>query len=202
MPTSLRPPPTNKPHGFSDEERGFLLTAIVYLGRPKLINKEFQDKFGKTVTKQTLLHMKTDPKNEHIFEEVRRSYERKFSNEYLSSKRRRVAAITEIYEYCMDAGALREAKDCVKTIDDMIENQKNKGTTIFAISQTNQYADITLPEIKAKKLELLKQLEAVKINKGELCDDIRARNEPNGLGRDETVDDSVHSGRTIETSVS
>lgn len=91
------------------------------------------------------------------------------SREYLSSKRRRVGALTEIYEIAMDYKAYKLAKECITAIDDVMENANRRGNlAILQFKQVNHYADMPLSEIKREKLRLLEQLEGVKMISGQI----------------------------------
>jgi hypothetical protein len=148
----------------TDEERSFLLTSLVIVGRPAPIQKMFEDKFGKTISRQYLHQLKTDPKYVGTLQKVRDEYERGMTREYMSSKRRRVAAMTEIYEIAMDYKAYKLAKECITAIDDMMENAQKRGNLqIIQFQQTNQYANMPLDEIRKEKVRLLQEFEHVKM---------------------------------------
>jgi hypothetical protein len=112
--------------------------------------------------------MKNDQRNLPLFDKIQREYERGLSREYMSSKRKRVAALTEIYEIAMEYQAFKLAKECVVAIDDIIENAKTRGNIqIFQFKQVNQYADMPIKEIKKERVRLLKELEHVKMDNGQ-----------------------------------
>jgi hypothetical protein len=99
----------------------------------------------------------------------------------LTSLRRRVDTIADIHEEFMerykrtdDGDDLEKASKQVQVIDDMVNPRK--GMAGFAMNlQINQYSEMPLDEIRAKRLELLKKMEHVKMN---LNKDIEIKAEP------------------------
>ena len=150
----------------------FLLTALVYVGRSRPIIEEFEARFGKTVSKQYLSDLRNDKDNLEVFEEIQKTFEKGMSREYMASKRRRVSAMTEIYEISMEYKAYKLAKECISAIDDMMENTNKGNLAIIQFKQYNQYADMPLKDIRTEKVRLLKMLENAKmINKDSNIED-------------------------------
>lgn len=147
----------------------WLLTGLVYVGRSAPIMQSFEQKFGKTVSKQYLSELRNDPVNRELFEKMANEYEKGMTREYLSSKRKRVNALTEIYEIAMDYKAYKLAKECITAIDEIMENSNRRGNlAILQFKQVNNYADMPLSEIRKEKVRLLKQLEDVKMISGNI----------------------------------
>ena len=158
-------------HRFTKEQTEFLLQAIVHIGRPSEIVRQFQEKFGISVSKDWVKKLKHLEKYRPRLQQIRSEFEKGIQTEWLVSKRNRVRALTELFEKACEKGDLESARKNLVEIRTEIEG-KVGDAYFMAIQQNNEYINMTVPELKneirllSKKLgpELLKITESTHNN--------------------------------------
>lgn len=157
-----------------------MLYGIVYVGSPTLISRAFEEKFGEPFSAQYVAVIKSSPKYEQRIKQIKDKYERGMFVEALSSKRRRVAAISEIYDWCQEDQADSDsmlrfkkslAKDCVMAVDAILDNKRSTEFNVLNLTQNNSFAEWSLKDIRREKAKLLEKLEGVKIKDIEVKED-------------------------------
>ena len=144
-------------------ERIFLLTQIVFSGKPTKVKDLFKREFGKDISLRTIHNIRYNRENEKELDKVRKEYESKINNEIFFSKRRRVESLTDIYDELIDTRPtimrrqdLRLAGEMVMHINTIVDPKENKNSiNILSINQTNEYANMTLPQIQEEKKRLV-----------------------------------------------
>jgi len=155
--------PDNDRKRLNGQEITFILSQIISTNNYNNILKAFYERFNKTISKQTIYNLKVSKKYEVILDKLQTEYDRQIAKEYLASPRRRVSALTTIYEKALDKEDLKLASEQVMKINEIILGKYAGGDMNIYFQQNNQYSQMTLPEIRAEQLKVLKMIGDVKM---------------------------------------
>lgn len=160
---------------FSNEHHRFVIEQFFQTDNLSEIARRFQSEFGVSITPQRVRQIKQSKYVKEIVTAIRAKYDTGINLEPLSSVRSRVKALQRITDIAMEKyheeeklSWLQLAANTVMRINEILMPDK-KEVNILNITQSDGYSAMNLQEIREKKLNLLKELERVKLNKEVVC---------------------------------